>query len=396
MKEIDELILAINSLRNDVISHDKLKTIKERINIIISSSDISNKAICRNFYYTKNYDKLPFGCIVTPIFNQGDVVNILLGDDNIKISEYNVEIDSKLFDYGLSNDQIVEVIMYNIFHLVNGKEPIDRVREAIDAYFANNDSYLIIKDSIQYEAILEFGFIDALVKYTNCLYLEDDIDSDPFLDGLELHDFDETLNILFQQIPGCHNTVTTQTNFSMLTWALRLYNNVTTERIAAIHLLKIAKDCTASVLYKNNCDVAINALNRIDTTNYLSEATAHIFSEASKHKSLFSRLKYDGLRSIEEDFYEFMVRARNADTEDEVLYALKQINIRLSILDDYIKREDISDDERERWRNLYNKYSEIRDEISKKKVYNKRNYGVFVDYNKIDQMDNPNGEDYSM
>ena len=387
--------MSINALRDSIVSHDKLKIVRDRINLIIKLTGVAEVPVCKHFYYTENYDKLPFGCIATPIFNKGDVVNILLGA-NIKPKEYTVELDSKLFDYGLTDEQIVMVILYDICHLmINSKEAIDQVKTAIDVYFSNTDSYLVIKKSIQYEAILEFGFVDALVQYTNCLYLDNTISSDPFLDSLELKEgFDDVLNILFREIPGARNTVLNPINLSMLTWALRLYQNVDTERISAIHLLKQAKELTASAIYKKNCDTVINALNRIDNTNYFAEAS-QILNEG-KHKSLFSRLKYEGLRTIEEDFYEFVVRARNADTEDDVLYILKQINVRLSILDDYIRREDLTDAERERWTELYNKYSAIRDEIAKKKVYNKRNYGVFVDYNKIDQIDNPNGEDYSM
>ena len=88
-----------------------------------------------------------------------------------------------------------------------------------------------------------------------------------------------------------------------------------------------------------------------------------------------------------------MVRARNAETEEEVMYALKQINVRLAILDDYLRNEEMSDADRQRWTNLYNKYVAIRDEIANKKVYNKRNYGIFVDYNRLDELDKEEDED---
>jgi hypothetical protein len=79
------------------------------------------------------------------------------------------------------------------------------------------------------------------------------------------------------------------------------------------------------------------------------------------------------------------------------MYALKQINTRLTILDDYLMSTDSEKDRNyERWQAVYTKYKAIRDEIAAKKVYNKRNYGIFVDYDKLDNDDNPNGEDYSM
>ena len=69
----------------------------------------------------------------------------------------------------------------------------------------------------------------------------------------------------------------------------------------------------------------------------------------------------------------------------------------MTILDDYIWSNDgKKDPNRDRWQSVYDKYIAIRDEIAAKKVYNKRNYGIFVDYDKIDKTDNPNGEDYSL
>ena len=52
----------------------------------------------------------------------------------------------------------------------------------------------------------------------------------------------------------------------------------------------------------------------------------------------------------------------------------------------------MSDADRERWSIVRDKYAAIRDEIASKKVYNKKNYGIFIDYNKLDQLDD--GDNY--
>ena len=77
--------------------------------------------------------------------------------------------------------------------------------------------------------------------------------------------------------------------------------------------------------------------------------------------------------------------ARNADTADEAMYALRQINARLAILEDYIRNNELDEIEKQRWTELYIKYRQIRDDLAKKKIYNKRNYGVFFDYNQLDK-----------
>ena len=389
--DVRYFIQTLASLRDmTTVSFDQIRTCRDALNKIID-----NKANCVNLIYTINTDKLAFGCVVMPRFRGEEVNNLLISGDPIKIQDIEVEIDSKLFDYAFTDEQIAMIILYNICHMVNDHNPTARVREAIDTYLMNHDTQLVIKDSIQYQPIMTLGICDALVQFTNCLYLDTEIESDPFLENLGFEEnFGDTLAILFQVIPGASAEINRKPRLNMLDWALRLYVDVKKERIPAIHLLTKCISICGSTLYKNKFQTVINCLHKIDTDSYVQEAYNEFLNESKKNKkSLFSQIKYAGLRGIEEDFYEFMVRARNADTEEEVMYALKQINVRLAILDDYLRNEEMSDTDRQRWTTLYNKYVAIRDEIANKKVYNKRNYGIFVDYNRLDELDKEDEED---
>ena len=389
--DVRYFIQTLASLRDmTTVSFDQIRTCRDALNKIID-----NKANCVNLIYTINTDKLAFGCVVMPRFRGEEVNNLLISGDPIRIQDIEVEIDSKLFDYAFTDEQIAMIILYNICHMVNDHNPTARVREAIDTYLMNHDTQLVIKDSIQYQPIMTLGICDALVQFTNCLYLDTEIESDPFLENLGFEEnFGDTLATLFQVIPGANAEINRKPRLNMLDWALRLYVDVKKERIPAIHLLDKCISICGSTLYKNKFQTVINCLHKIDTDSYVQEAYNEFFNEAKKNKkSLFSQIKYAGLRGIEEDFYEFMVRARNADTEEEVMYALKQINVRLAILDDYLRNEEMSDTDRQRWTTLYNKYVAIRDEIANKKVYNKRNYGIFVDYNRLDELDKEDEED---
>lgn len=389
--DVRYFIQTLASLRDmTTVSFDQIRTCRDALNKIID-----NKANCVNLIYTINTDKLAFGCVVMPRFRGEEVNNLLISGDPIRIQDIEVEIDSKLFDYAFTDEQIAMIILYNICHMVNDHNPTARVREAIDTYLMNHDTQLVIKDSIQYQPIMTLGICDALVQFTNCLYLDTEIESDPFLENLGFEEnFGDTLATLFQVIPGANAEINRKPRLNMLDWALRLYVDVKKERIPAIHLLDKCISICGSTLYKNKFQTVINCLHKIDTDSYVQEAYNEFLNEAKKNKkSLFSQIKYAGLRGIEEDFYEFMVRARNADTEEEVMYALKQINVRLAILDDYLRNEEMSDQDRQRWTALYNKYVAIRDEIANKKVYNKRNYGIFVDYNRLDELDKEEDED---
>ena len=378
---VEALIKAIGNLRNFHHSGEDVKNIRNCLDRIFKPD-----ATCINFVYTVNTDKLPFGCIVFPRLSGEEINNFLIVGESTRIDEYEVEIDSKLFDYGLTDEQVVQVILFNVYHMIKDIKPCDVVREAIDDYFTKSASQLAIRNSIQYQAILYLGIVDALQQVTSCLYLPNDIVNDAFLESLGLYYFEDTLNKLYQRFPDCDNEATRMPKLSMLEWTLRVYDDVDKERIPAIHLLNKVKSITASTLYIDRINAVINALNRIDTSVAVSEAVNQVFMEAKRRGGLLAYLKYSGLRDIENDLYEFQLRAKNSESEQEVLYALKQINARLAILDDYI-RENPDDPDIDRWIGVKEEYMDIRDILAKKKLH-KRSYGVFVDYDALDKEDN--------
>lgn len=378
---VEALIKAIGNLRNFHHSGEDVKNIRNCLDRIFKPD-----ATCINFVYTVNTDKLPFGCVIFPRLSGEGINNFLIVGESTRIDEYEVEIDSKLFDYGLTDEQVVQVILFNVYHMIKDIKPCDVVREAIDDYFTKSASQLAIRNSIQYQAILYLGIVDALQQVTSCLYLPNDIVNDAFLESLGLYYFEDTLNKLYQRFPDCDNEATRMPKLSMLEWTLRVYDDVDKERIPAIHLLNKVKSITASTLYIDRINAVINALNRIDTSVVVSEAVNQVFMEAKRRGGLLAYLKYSGLRDIENDLYEFQLRAKNSESEQEVLYALKQINARLAILDDYI-RENPDDPDIDRWIGVKEEYMDIRDILAKKKLH-KRSYGVFVDYDALDKEDN--------
>ena len=374
---VNNLILAINKLRDFNVNRDDLRSVKSALNTLVPDGN------CVNFVYTLNTDKIPFGCIVFPIFTSENINSFLIAGESVKIKDYEVELDSKVFDYGLTNEQVAAIILFNVYHMVKDKHPCDNVREAIDDFFVIEGKNLVIRDSVQYQAILLLGLADALSQVTSCLNLPNIVQSDPYLDDLELDDWKEGLDKLYQQIPGCENEVLRQPKLSILQWCLRLYDNVEKERVPALHLLKKIKHITASQLYNAKFDAAIYALNKIETDAVVTEAVKHVFTEAKRSRSSwFANLRYNGLREIENDLYSFYLVGKNSEDEYELIYNLKQINARLALLDDYI-RENPDDTDLTRWINLKSQYLDLRDTLAKKKLHDKP-YGIFVDYDQLD------------
>ena len=383
MKElIADIVKKIGSLR-EFSGREVLDDIRNLINQFFTEVE------CADVLYTSNIDNSPFGVVVTPQFKSETINNILMHDAPIRVMKYLVEIDSKLFDRGLSDEEIAAMLIYNINTLTADSTPVEHLRETVDSYFTTYGTQLHIRSSIKYQNLLEFGLVDTLIKYTNCLYLDEAVSDDAYLDSLGLGNLlRSAINKIHMIYEGMQSTTLGHPCLVIIDWCFRLYNNVDTERLPAIYQLQSSKAITASVLYKRLIDKAIDSLYKIDTDGFVTESAkvyGQIFNEG-KRGGLFAQIKYNGLRGIEDDLYEFIVRARNAETEEDVMYALKQINARLAILDDYIREENLPDDEKQRWTTVYMKYREIRDDIANKKVYNRKNYGVFFDYNQLDKM----------
>jgi hypothetical protein len=64
------------------------------------------------------------------------------------------------------------------------------------------------------------------------------------------------------------------------------------------------------------------------------------------------------------------------------MYVMRAINTRLNILDDYLySGDEISEGERKHWQAVADRYRFLREELVKKKIWNRKNYGLFYDYN---------------
>lgn len=378
---VTNLINSINRLRNFSISREDLRSVKDALNGVLGP-DIK----CSNFTYTVNLDKLPFGCIVFPILSSDMIDRLMIMGESTKIQEYDIELDSKVFDYGLTDEQVASIMIFNAYHMTKDRRPCENVREAVDDFFVREGKILVIRDSVQYRSILDLGLVDALSQITSCLNLPDEVQSDAFLDSLELFELKDALHKLYREIPGCENEVRRQPKLSVLNWCLRLYDNVAMERIPALRLLEKVKEITASTLYHNKFNAVIVALNKIETDKVVTEAVKRVFSEAKQKSGWFGNLKYAGLRDIENDLYFYQVKINNTEDENEILYNLKQINARLALLDDYIRENSENEDpEMKRWIRLRDQYLEVRDTLAKKKLHNKP-YGIFVDYDQLDYM----------
>lgn len=356
VEELSKLVNAVGNLK-EYQGPINLTEIQDALNTMFPSYE------CVDFMYTQNTDKIPFGVIVTPVLTSDHINKILLSGEEMGLNKYCAELDSKVFQYGLDAEEVTAILIYDIVHMCSNSTPVKRLREAIDEYFVTTQTQLKIRESIQYQQILAFGLVDTLIKFSNCLYLDPDVINDAYLDSIGLGEsFTTAISKLFNNIPGMTNDASRMPGLIILDWCFRLYGDIEHQRIPAIKQLERSKDITASVLYKRIVDRAIDALHKIDTDSLIIESS---LDRIKRNDSIYAQIESGSLESMEDDFYEFVVRSEQAESDDDIRYILKEANLRLAVLDDYIRNEYLTESDKQMWTDQYIKYSNLRDRVGR-------------------------------
>lgn len=350
-------------------SANRLREIKNELNKFFKDST------CKEVIFTKNVDRMFFGMCVMPFMSGEDVVDIITGEDKKRIESYFVEIDSKILELNLTARELVATLLHEVGHLVNDSTPIEEVRKALNVYLAKTNDHLVITDSIHYRDLLAYAFKDSLRKVTSLFYREDDeIIADQFVVACG---FGNELESAYRKLTAKMTSLNKGVSNKLLVmqWILRIYKEVKIRRIGALHSINRAKNLSSSALERRELNTISRAINQIDDDALIQEATNILVRKGSE---MYRKFKYKGMRSLEDDLYEYSLRVKNVDEQDEALLLLRQLNLKISMIDDYIITEHLTESERERWEALMRKYQMVRDELSKKTTYSEKYYGLFV------------------
>ena len=394
MPMIHELDNACEFLKSVVtsteISSDNFKNNWNEINVILNK--IFPDKQCVNVSVTYNTDKVCFGVIVNPVISNVDLMDILLNDDEMSIDKYMVEIDSKIVSILDSND----LAMYLIHDVdaITHPSAVTRVRAYMDILMANQEDNIDLKNSINYSNILIYGIKYTMRKLTGLLqYNDEEEKSWPRLREIRATIANAVPQILSDQ---------TAPDLSLLQWCLLVYKNLDTEYRDAINVLTNAKAVTGSELDKSEIDKLIKSLKRAASELITESSVFQCVQKATLSRdiikeqylsegkfSLFKNLKKNGLRSIEDDLYEYKMRVKNCTEQSEAIFILRSINTRLALLDDYLMSEDITDAERQRWQDVADQYRLLRIEVGSKKFSNAvRDFNALlnIDYDALDKL----------
>lgn len=366
----------------------------------ICLSQLFDNCECREVLYTNNIDNLFFGIRVVPIIDN-HIAKIIYTEEEVLLTKFKIEFDSRLFEMGLSVENIVAYILYEVSSIINSSTIIKKCRDIINLLIVQDD-YLPIRKCLIHSRLIGFGLIDTMYKLTGLIFREpEELIINKLIQTAKLEEvLVNTHTIIIESLYGISNSIRTP-KVSILEWVFQIYKDLENNKINIINTLKEAIDLTGSKLEKKEIN---NIINFISSSKIIFEDSTNItlnkFFEINNMSSLneisfFKQLRQSGLRSIEDSMYEYALRIKNCETEEDAMYILHGINTRLNTLEDYMyNTPELSENERSRWQKIAFNYRAMRDELIKKKIANKKTYGIFIDYDKLDLLDKPVDNNY--
>lgn len=343
-------------------------------------------ATCTGVYYTHNPDKMFFGMCVMPKLDPDQVKNIIVSDDPIRITSYKIEIDSKLLDprIGLNEFELTAVVLHEVGHLVNSAAPIDEVRKEVDVYIAQAPD-----DGKPFERkwfgpimtpLMGFGITDAIRKVASMF--ENPNKKEILADEYAIKNgFGDHLISALGKIEKKATQLNMETGhkFVALIWAIRVGANLEDRRIEATRTIKKLEKNTGSKLMQFNLAALDKDLKVPSSFSWKEESLNEGEAFNNKLASARYKYKYDVLRKYEDDYYEFAVRLKSLSGEDETLRLLRDINMRLNVVEEFLNSE-LTEGDKQRFLKLQERLIMLREEVTKKDISKEKMLGLWVEY----------------
>lgn len=383
MEDSNIALNAISDIKGDIvalINNDKndnaLEAMEKHLN------DLFPDATCKRVEITNNTDKQFFGIIVMPIINAQQVMDIALSDKNYQVKDYKIEFDSKMFNgfFTLTADEIEAILIHEVGMLVSDDTPAKRVRYMIDKYVMNTGENMKVSDYVSYVELLGFGIKDAMHKSSSMLYT--DFKPSTIDDAYTLTEFIVSGMNKIKNNQGVWGESLNYKITTTLRWVLRLYRDILKYRIMAIHSLKKGIELTGSSFMKIEMQNVINRLNKIDDLSLIRESVSSFIDNKKKAISnAFDSFKRNGIKAYADDYYQLRFELNNLDDDRGTAFMiLHKINSRMSVIEDYIMTEEnLSPQDVKKLQDLYNKYDELRSEISSRKLRSPRTLYIGYD-----------------
>lgn len=361
------------------IKESQLNDLRKELNRFFSDSK------CQAVVFTEN-DGLFFGMCVHPELTPQFISAVLENDDERKhrIDSYRIEIDSRIFSgIDITPDEMLAMVLHEVGHIVNDTTLYEEMCDVVNIYAAKNHVSIQLPDGEKERSlamsILKYGFNNTIRKTRSmfCIYKDGEVLADHFVYECGYLD---SLQSLFKKVTK--NGINMANNVAnnklvALTWSIKLMMDIKFKRNTAVHSLIDAMRVTQSKFEKIDIKTCIDKLKRYSTDDgavinvyesvdllleqdYIEESKEAEIRKSNKRKAAILR----GVAPYEEDYYELVMQARSLGDKNNALFVLRQVNQRISVLEDVLENVELSTSEAKKFMTLLDKYRDLRFDLA--------------------------------
>lgn len=344
-----------------------------------SLNKLFNESRCKGVLYTNNTDKLFFGAYIMPSIDADTIITAITSDERLRVREYFVELDSQLFHekFGLNSGEITAMLVHDIGTLVNNSAPAEIVIKNLNQYLVDNKTTLRLTKLVHYKEMLSFGFRDALRKVTSIFELgkyDDSTDTmADFIDWVPYKNFIisglEKLNRAGQLFFNRE----VRDKFVVLSWVIRVYNDVVGYRIATTRMLDRFQELTPSQIEKKEMNNFARRINRIDDDMLLEATNTEdtILVKIRDKKFPVSSNVLDCLDIAKNDIVGIVLKQEQIDPNEPnaIPDLLKSINNSMALIQDYAENNVDDKETFKQWNAMFQELDRRRRQITQMKAY---------------------------
>ena len=338
---------------------------------------------CTSVQYTDNTDNEFFGLYIKNTNMTPRKAVPREGDLDYAPCNYSIEIDSKLASI-LNPVELTAVIINEIKNIIS-VQALEKFRDAFDFYIGMNNLSINLELMNNHPNLFRLMYDESVATLLSVFRspTSDIIAADDFMVGCGLY---EEFNSAMDKVKRLKESIfTDELGNKLLTmqWYISVINDSITETRYISSILRRGFKLTGSKLLRANI---LNAIKELEPMTDATERYYKSLTEAAGKKSLAMQIKDSGLRAIEQDVYEYTMRIKNIEDENDALLLMRQLNNRIAILEDYIAQEELDERVYQKWNKVLEKYYSLRESLTKKTIYKQKMYGLFADYNVLQQM----------
>lgn len=338
---------------------------------------------CTSVQYTDNTDNEFFGLYIKNTNMTPRKAVPREGDLDYTPCNYSIEIDSKLASV-LNPVELTAVIINEIKNIIS-VQALEKFRDAFDFYIGMNNFSINLELMNNHPNLFRLMYDESVATLLSVFRspTSDIIVADDFMVGCGLY---EEFNSAMDKVKRLKESIfTDELGNKLLTmqWYISVINDSITDTRYISSILRRGFKLTGSKLLRANI---LNAIKELEPMTDATERYYKSLTEAAGKKSLAMQIKDSGLRAIEQDVYEYTMRIKNIEDENDALLLMRQLNNRIAILEDYIAQEELDERVYQKWNKVLEKYYSLRESLTKKTIYKQKMYGLFADYNVLQQM----------